>query len=257
MRITLTPEFARKIIETDSATLSSNSKFGQVFKGLYITSSHATTPGTGAIMYLDLRATDSKMRLYYHNSADTAHVDFRINDNSARFNNYEHFGYEGANPLLLQQLAGDTTVGNQKVFIQGMGGTKLKVRLPFIDQLQKDKRIAVNEALLIMENDETPPPYAVPPVLVMRKLTAEGKYETLIDESVATNFIGGIADKNNSYKFRITRYIQNRLLNPDEPDHGLMILASGSSLVSNRTVLKGPGAETGRMRLIVYYTILN
>lgn len=256
MRITLTPEFARRIMSSDSATLSSNTKFGKAFKGLYITSTNANTPGTGAIMYVDLQANDSKLRLYYHNSADTTHVDFRINANSSRFNHYDHFGYQGANPLLLQQLAGDTTSGNQKLFIEGMGGTKLKVRLPYISDLLKDKKIAINEALLVMESDEPSPIFKTPSLIVVRKLTSEGKYETLPDENLATNFIGGMPDKNNTYTFRITRYVQQRLLNPDAPDYGLMLLVSGSSLSSNRAVFKGPGAPAGKMKLVVYYTLL-
>lgn len=54
MRIALTQAFANKILSADSLTLSANDKFLRVFKGLYLTSEKATSPGTGSIMYLDL-----------------------------------------------------------------------------------------------------------------------------------------------------------------------------------------------------------
>jgi hypothetical protein len=44
--------------------------------------------------------------------------------------------------------------------------------------------------------------------------------------------------------------------NPDAKDNGLMLLIAGSSLSGNRVVLKGPANTTGRMKLVIYYTLI-
>ncbi|MCO5264999.1 MAG: DUF4270 domain-containing protein [Lentimicrobium sp.] len=257
MRVVLTQEFANKIINADTNDLANNENFNRVFKGLYITSEDATSPGTGSILYLDLLDAVSRLKLYYHNSEDTTSITFSIGSGSARFNHYDHFGYNGADPILIQQFNGDTTSGQQKLFVQAMGGAKIKLRIPYLKAIAENKKIAVNEALLIIKSDDTSGVYKMPPVLAMRKLNESGEYSTLPDEIEGSSFIGGTASGNKEYRFRITQYVQNRLLNPDEPDYGLMIIGAGSSISGNRAVLKGPGNETGAMKLVIYYTLVD
>lgn len=257
MRIVLTPEFANKIITADSSDLANNVNFPRAFKGLFITSADATSPGTGSILYLNLVDAVSRVRLYYHNSLDTATVDFPIGSTSARYNHYNHFGYAGADPDLTQQFNGDTTIGQQRLFVQSMGGAKIKLSIPYLKAIAANKKIAINEALLIIKSDDSSGIYKNPATLAMRKITESGGYATLPDENEGTAFIGGNVNGNNEYHFRITRYIQNRLLNPDEPDYGLMLIIAGSSISSNRAVLKGPDNSSGAMRLVIYYTLVD
>ncbi len=251
MRIVLSQEFATKIINAESATLAENKVFTQVFKGLYLTSDDASTPGSGAIMYLDLNHTQSKIKLYYHNSTDTLTEDFLINSNSIKFNHYNHFNYSGANPLLLDQFSGNPESGKDKLFLQSMGGVKIKLEFPFLESLA-NKKIAVHEAALILENDNPDDFYPMPSLIGIR--TYDTAYHVLPDESEGSSYINGIAVTNSRYRIRITRYVQNRLLHPEEPDDPLFIIAAGSSLSSNRAVLKGTAAGPKRMRLLIYYT---
>lgn len=251
MRIALTQEFANKLLTSDSATLATNTNFTKVFKGLYLTSEDATTPGSGAIMYLDLNHSQSKITLYYHNSSDTLTEEFLINSNSVKFNHYNHFNYTGANPLLLDQFAGNPTSGREKLFLQSMGGAKIKLEFPYLESLSK-KKIAVHEAALILENENPDDFYPMPSLIGIR--TFDTAYHVLPDESEGSSYINGIAVTNSKYRIRITRYVQNRLLHPEEADDPLYIIAAGSSLSSNRAVIKGTAAGAGRMRLLIYYT---
>lgn len=251
MRIALSHEFANKIINAESATLAENKVFTKVFKGLYLTSEDATTPGSGAIMYLDLNHSQSKITLYYHNSTDTLTEEFLINSNSVKFNHYNHFDYSGANPLLLDQFSGNPDSGEEKLFLQSMGGVKIKLEFPFLESLA-NKKIAVHEAALILENDNPDEFYPMPSLIGIR--TYDTAYHVLPDESEGSSYINGIAVTNSRYRIRITRYVQNRLLHPEEPDDPLFIIGAGSSLSSNRAVLKGTDAGPNRMRLLIYYT---
>ena len=263
MRINLTPAFANKLITASSTTLSSNDSFQKEFKGFYITSSNATNPGTGSILYLNLTGSMSKVTVHYHNSTDTATLNFPINSSTnsycARFNHYNHFGYQGADPALISQFKGDTTSGNNELFVEAMGGAKIRVRFPYLTALAKQKKIAINEAVLVLENMDPDEDYPMPSLLGIRALTSDTltHYSTLPDEDEGSAFINGYSIDNKQYRIRITRYVQNRLLHPDDPDYGLMLIAAGGALIGNRAVLKGPGATSGRMRLLIYYTLLD
>lgn len=257
LRIMLSQEFANRLLSADSATLANNENFQNVFKGLYLSPQPVTTPGTGSIIYFNLLDAVSRLKLYYHNDSDTTSIEFPIGSYSARFTHFDHGGYAGASPLLTQQLSGDTTSGSQRLFIQAMAGTKVKVRIPNLKSLAATKRIAVNEALLIVRIADTSGVYAIPGQIAVREITSTGTLVALPDEEdEGSTFVDGTASSGTEYHFRITRYIQNRLLNPDEPDYGLMLIAVGSSLNSNRVILYGPGAEGNQMKLQIYYTLV-
>jgi hypothetical protein len=115
----------------------------------------------------------------------------------------------------------------------------------------------VNEALLVFSVEDTSGVYEVPAQIAIKKLDADGNYTALPDENEGSSFLDGKSRSGKEYRFRITRYVQNRLLNPDDPDYGLMLFAAGSSLSGNRVTLKGVGAETGKIRLLIYYTIVD
>jgi hypothetical protein len=257
MRIVLTQEFANKIINADTSVLKTDESFQEVFKGLFITSDQSTTTGTGSILYFNLLDAVSRLKLYYHNSTDTTTIDFPIGSYSARFNNYNHYDYAGADPLLMQQFNGDTLPGNQRLYIQAMAGAKVKLRIPYLKALAAQKRIAVNEAVLVVSVEDTTGAFLVPSQLALKKITEDGNYTSLPDEDEGSAFIDGVSKSGKEYHFRITRYIQDRLLNPDDPDYGLMMFAYGSSLTGNRVTLNGPGTAERKMRLLIYYTIVD
>lgn len=256
IKITLSAEFANKLIQADTLSRKENKYFVKTFKGLYLTTPDATTPGSGSIIYYDLLNEDSKLTLHYRNTdsvtnvPDTLKMDFLINMNSVRFNHYEHYDYQGADELLLEQFIGNTEAGSQKLYIQAMAGAKIKITMPYIQNMVNNRRIAINEALLVLESADTTSPYPLPELIGMHQLKADSTYD-------GSQFIEGYAINNKEYRFRITRYVQNRLLNPEEPDYGLMLAVGGSALNASRAVLNGTGAEQGQLRLLVYYTLLD
>jgi len=254
MRIVLNPAFANKLITADTNDLKDNVSFQKVFKGLYLTSDEATTPGTGSMLYLSLIDVMGHVRLYYHNSTDTASLDFPFGSFGARFNHFDHNNYSGANPALLQQLNGDTTAGSQKLFIQSMAGSKIKIRIPDVKALVAQKKMALNEAVLVFKVADTSGTYQVPTQLILRKLNSDGSYAFLTDETEGAAFIDGKSRSGKEYRFRITRYLQHRLLNPDEADYGLMMFATGAALGADRTIISGTGAGDNKIKLLLYYT---
>ncbi|HLO91495.1 MAG TPA: DUF4270 domain-containing protein, partial [Lentimicrobium sp.] len=254
MKIPLSLDFANRIV-TLKDTLT-NTIFKNNFKGLFITVDDANTPGTGAIMYLNPTSQYSRIYMYYRyintsSKPDTSSFSFYLN--GERFMNFDHNGYQGADPDLISQFNGNTETAGDKLFLQSTGGAKIKFSLPYIKNLAS-RKIAIHEASLILENADTLSHYPIPSLLAIRSLTDKGQYEPLIDEKVeGASYLGGYAS-DNKYRFRITRYIQNRVLNPDEKDYGLVVLNVGGSVTANHVVIKGPKTGTGRMRLLIYYT---
>lgn len=256
LRITLSQEFSNRLISADSATLSSNSFFTEVFKGLFITADPVTSNSSGAILYFNLLDNISKITVHYHNDSDTSSISLPINANCGRFNTYNHYQYNGASPELLQQFAGDTASGNNRVFMQAMAGAKVKLRMPYLKNIPENARIAVNEAILIITDDEPDNVFAPPVQLAMRALDDTGAYLVLPDETIGSVYFGGRYVNKKEYRFRLTKYVQDRMSNPDTKDNGLMMVIAGSSLSGNRVVLKGPANTTGRMKLLIYYTLI-
>ncbi|MFH1120244.1 MAG: DUF4270 domain-containing protein [Bacteroidota bacterium] len=256
MRVVLSQAFADKIISAGDSTLKNNENFQEVFKGLYITADQATA-GTGSILYLNFSDALSGIKIYYHNDDDTTSIDFPIGSTSARYNYYDHNNYENADQSLLQQLADTTLNTPSNLYVQAMAGTKVKLRIPHLNALAGNKRIAVNEALLVFNVEDTSGSFKVPAQLALKKINIDGDYTSLPDEDEGSAFLDGKSRSDKEYRFRITRYVQDRLLNPDDPDYGLMLFAAGSSLTGNRVILKGPGSADGKIRLIVYYTIVD
>lgn len=256
LRITLSQEFANKIITADEETLSSNSYFQDVFKGIFITADPVTSNGHGAILYFNLMDVASGITMHYHNDTDTSMLKFQFNASCARFNNYNHFNYSNAAPDLQAQLNGDTLAGNNRVFMQAMAGTKVKLRMPWLKNIPENAKIAVNEAILVLTNDQADDVFAATGQLALRALSDKGSYLILPDETIGSGYFGGRYNSSKEYRFRLTKYVQDRIKYGDSPHYGLVLLTPGGSLTANRVVLKGPGNPTGRMKLLIYYTLV-
>lgn len=273
MRIPLSLDFANRLMNppTDT-TYKNNSNFVKTYKGLFFVTEDANAPGSGSIMYLNLASEYSKIHLYYRYTSDSVDQDttkfmYSFSAASARFNHFEHFDYSGADPMLLDQFAGNTQSASDKLFLQAMGGTKLLLEFPYLDKLA-GKNLAIHEAALLFEPEEDEFNDApsllsikemVPRSLVDTSASAELSYfiyRALADEEEgATHYLGNL--NNDKYKFRITRYIQDRLLHPEDPEYPLAVYISGANTSSNAAVLKGTGVEgSGRFKLVLYLTPL-
>ncbi|HCT69840.1 MAG TPA: hypothetical protein DF409_01020 [Bacteroidales bacterium] len=76
------------------------------------------------------------------------------------------------------------------------------------------------------------------------------------DENIGSAYFGGKYINNSEYRFRLTKYVQDRMRYPEAEDHGLMMVIAGSSLTANRAVIKGPASSNNRVKLVIYYTLV-
>jgi hypothetical protein len=261
LRIPLSQEFGESILNAPSDDLSSNDNFLTFLRGVYVTSGQMQWGG--AIFNFDLVSANSKMTIYYSNDEnDSLSYPFAISAGNARFMNFEQYNYENATASFKAQVIdGDTTLGDNILFIQSMAGVKVRFKFPYLKDWVKNNNIAVNEARLTI-NDAYPNSNFIPPnELVVLKRNDDGTSGLIPDQFEGTAYFGGQYDPaTGEYYFRISRYIQY-LLSDDAQDYGLELVVSGGSLMPNRGMLIGPNPDPGsdlskRLKLNLIYTDL-
>lgn len=260
LRIRLNDDFGNKIFAASgSGSLSDNSNFVKFIKGIYVSS--ASAAGEGGIMYFDLLNSQSKITLYYHNSAaDSLKYDFVINENCARINHFNHSKYLYADNYLQSEIYGDTLKGENTLYLHSMAGIKIKLRFPYIKDLAKNGKIAVNKASLVIPidtNDVTSGYYAPPAQLVLIE-EKDGLIRFLIDQYDGIPVYGGMYNSaKKEYKFNISRHIQQIIDGyKDNNSLSLVVWTSDRPNTANRVVLNGTKSQTDKLRFQITYTKL-
>jgi hypothetical protein len=259
LRITLSSDFGQEILNSDADTRSNNEKFVKAFKGLLV-KPQPVLSGVGSIISFNLLDDYSRVNIFYHKLNDTIAKQalFPINSTCVRYNKYNHFEFAGADSQFLSQLSGNTTSGDSRVFLQGMSAAKVELRIPYLGNISKVKKMAVNEAILVLSNENPDREILAPSALLgLRAYYKPDSVGSLRDETIGSAYFGGRYVNDKEYRFRVTKYVQDRIMNPDAPDYGLTLFISGAAISGSRVVLRGPGSEQNRMKLLIYYTELD
>lgn len=254
-----------KILYAPTGALEDNNSLIAFFKGLQV-ETHPVN-ANGALVNFSGGSSTSCLKIYFHNSeSDSLDYTFVIDESAARFTYIDHNGYLDASPDLKRQMLNhDTTQGAEKLFLQGLGGVKLKVKFPFMKKFANGHVIAVNDALLMFSNGETDTTFAPPPELTMFRQDSIGRISFLSDESEGTSYFGGTYNETErTYFFRITQHIQKVIQNEYSNSYDLIIQVNDPTLLlmpPYRIMLNGtnpslPGALENRFRLKLVYTRL-
>jgi len=277
IKLSATPEGIdlgnRLLSSANASNLADNDIFTGFFKGLYIKSLPLNTSqaNKGSMMYFNLFSSSlAKMTLFYKkSSADTVSTkfDFVINDKCAKYTHFNHYAYNGSNSTLSansdfkNQLgvggSPNPGLGEQKLYLQSMGGVKINLKFPYLRDLIKDKKVVINEAVLVIKNDDTDDKNAPPLMITVLKKLAAGKIAFLPDAFEGFNFLGGTYNATTrEYRMRITRYYQ-LMLNTTDEDYGLVMVIDNRRTTANRFVLKGTDKTmANRMKLELKYTVI-
>lgn len=259
IRIPMNSKFAQRLLFADTSYLTTNEEFLDYFKGLALVASTQETPGKGAIIKMKISAGSSKVLMYYHNESDTTTYSFGINTECKRFNHYDHEGYSAASPMLSQQLQGDTTLGDQFLFLQSMGGIRVKIRFPHLADWNQSGKVVVHDAQLIFTNSSPSTTFTPPDQITLYPVADDGTlypYQ-LPDADQGTDYFDGYYNSTEgTYRFRLSRYVQ-QVMNGTQDNNGLFLIIPGASVTSDRLVLNGAGAAQSGLKLFLKYTIVN
>jgi len=260
LRIHINRKFGNSVLGiTDTNALNSNVAFVKAYKGICIIADQQQTPGKGAILTFKMPTDYLQLQMYYHNPGDTVKTyDFAISSGCSRFQNYNHYGYAGAIPVLKQQLAGDTSLGRQFLFAQGLGGAKIKIQFPYLDKWVNNNKIVINDAQLVIGNSSVSSVFPNPPYLSLNGVGENGTTSpgNIVDETETSGYFdGSYNSSSNSYRFRITRYVQQVILGK-ERNNGLHLIIPPSAINSSRLILNGTSSPQSDMKLYLRYTKL-
>lgn len=254
-----------KILYAPSDVLADNNSFVKFFKGLYVETNPINS--NGVLLNISSGNSTSRLEIYFHNSErDSLQYNFVIDDKAARFTYIDHNGYLDASPDLKRQMLNhDTTLGANQLFLQGLGGVKLKIRFPYMKDFGKGHIVAINDALLMFSNMETDTTFAPPPQLSLFRQDSIGRISFLADENEGQTYFGGTYNKSSkTYFFRITQHIQKVIQHAYSNSFDLYIQVNNptkTDMPPYRIMLNGtnpslPGALTNRFRLKLIYTRL-
>lgn len=254
----ITAALALKLLQAPADSMTSNTSFLNYFYGLYVTAEPVS--GGGQIMYINLTSSLSNLVLYYNNSEnDSLKFNYLINSNCARFGHFDHDYSLGSPEFISQVIDKDTTLGNNRCYVQSLGGIKTFLRFPEITNYYANGEIAVNEARLFLSCAETEPLLDPATQLIMVARNEEGSYDILNDQVIGEGYFGGYYDEDlNGYWFRITSTVQD-LMRETFTDYGFEIYVTGGSVNAERVILMGanPSEIENRMKLVITYTKLN
>lgn len=255
------PALANKLLNPpDDSIMINSDNFRNYFKGLYLTVNEVNSDG--CLIRFNLLDSKSGLILYYHNDdEDSLRYRYMISPAHARVGKYTHNYSTASQEIQNQVINGDTSLGQQKFYVQGLAGLKGVIKFPHLLDWARKGKYAFNEVKLIFTGYEPEPYLDAPAALFLVKRNADNTQEILEDQYQGANYFDGeYKSSTNEYVFRITNHIQNLLIDTTQVDYGLYVYANGSSLNPKRFVFNGnqPVSDTlSPFRLEIIYTDLN
>jgi hypothetical protein len=259
------PSLGQYLLDADSSEMDSLLAFQEYFNGLFVQSQPIYEDG--AIIYFGLTSTNSKLTLYYSSRPndtseiqDSLRYNYYISSTTATINKYEH-DYNTADPeFKAQVLNHDTLLGAQQFYVQGYGGTQAIIKFPHLNSWSQLNNVAINEAKLVLPGISEDEFFDPPSQMYLLEIGDDGEGVYLPDQSEGELYFDGVYNEsNNSYEFRITRYIQSLVSDSTLPNNGLYLFIFGGSVHPERFIFKGNqiDADTSRrLKLELLYTDL-
>lgn len=249
LRIPLKHELAQRFLQAGNGPGLDAEGFLELFKGIQITvdESQFDTDRSG-ILYFDTFTQTSFIAMHYKTLVDPESVVydtlayvFPISSSTAKFGQFQQDHSVGRSSLREQVLYDNKSAGAQDLYIQAMGGTKILVELPYLENLRDSAELGINRARLtvpvrMVETEGFEPPES----LFILGTTNDGSAYLLPDQLDGSGSIDGVYDETNQvYNFNISRYVQQILLGTLE-NNPLEIVTSRAASSANRVVINGP-----------------
>lgn len=261
MRIRLSQSFGQDILNHQSDI---NNNFSDFLKGLYIeASSH--TGACGYMVITNMNSALTGLTVYYHNSDESnKRYTFPCSENCIRFTHFDHnYTASSNNDFVQEVLQQQTALGSKCLFVQGGGGVKTRITFPYLENAfaQYGNRVAIHRAELVITNVSPGEQFLVQPSMLtiqgIRK--SDGAIRFLPDDDYYTSssYFGGSYDsKTHEYRFRITNYVQQLILQQGDWSNSINLVVRGSAVRPHRLVFDGtdPDSPT-RLRLEIAYSI--
>lgn len=266
IRIPLDNSFGEQLVQADSTLYDTPEQFKTFLSGLKICCEPVSQGG--AICYFYPTSNDiTVLQLYYRESPDeesSRRFNFYITADDVYFNQYQH-DYTLGSDLFTQQLVeGDTSLGQQTLYLQSMGGIRSVIRFPnlrrWTEGFDPQEHLVINEAKLILPASsilDDSSVYKAPSSLALLSIQPDGTTALLPDYYEGNNYYGGsYSSEQHNVVFRIGEYVQRVLSNKTDSE-GLYLSINGAAFNAQRWIIAGPAADQEeRMRCEIKYSIV-
>lgn len=260
LRIRLTQQFGQYLLNHQSEL---NNNLSDFFKGLYIESARHTG-NRGYMLITNLTSALSGITLYYHNNNESnMRYTFSCNDKCVRFTHLDHdYSASISSDFVEEVLQGQRQLGRKILYIQGGGGVKTRITFPYLEQSfkQYNQRVVIHRAELVITNVDPQEQYLIQPSNLT--LQGIGKSDSAIrflpddDYYTSAAYYGGSYNASTrEYRFRITQYIQQLILQQGDWSNSVNLIVRGSAVRPNRLVFDGTDISSPtRLRLEIAYS---
>ena len=249
--IPLNQAFGQKIIDNydfwHDDVEPTDTSFYDFFQGMYIKSNDI--PYDGSISTFNIMDAYSRAILYYHNDEDTLSLSFTISQFSTRFNLFSHLHDA---PGFLPDLDNPEAREDSVVYMQGISGLKVKIKMPGLDKLKESGLWGVNRAELVLPVEDRSltfeTQYPAPLKANILGITEEGNLQFLDDYLGEVNYLG-VNYSEDKYVFDITYRVQ-QILSGSIENNGFFLFPGTDFTNPSRVVLTG-SEHSNRMKLIL------
>ena len=260
MRIRLKQQFGQDLLNHQDDL---NNNMQDYFKGLYIGAvSH--TGSRGYMLISSMTSALTGITLYYHNdSTQNMRYTLSCSEKCVRFTHFNHNYQASTNNLFVQEvLQNHPGLGSQALFIQGGGGVKTRIKFPYLENAFKqfDNRVVIHRAELVITDIDYDEEYLTHPINL--SIQGIGKTDSTVrflpddDYYTSSSYFGGTYDsKAHEYRFRITQYVQQLILQQNDWSDCINLVVRGSAVRPHRLMFDGtdPNSPT-RLRLEIAYS---
>ena len=256
LRIPLSAEFGKELIDLDTTDLTTAATFGDYFKGIRI----QMTEGAEGTIGFDMDVSISRLSVYYTKNDDSRRYDFDLSNLNKRTVSYQH-NYASA-PV--ESFINDPIGGDSLIFLQALGGLNADLTVNNLESLPDN--IIVNKAELILTQAELPGDeiiFSPSDQLITFNRNSEGNLVWVNDvfpvfndprfiEPISGGFI--IRGENSiTYRLNLSGHIQ-RMIN-GEVDNRIELGVHPNNENASRVVLYGPGNSVSPAKLAIVYTL--
>lgn len=267
LRITLSAEMAKKLMSLPKSAYTTNDELAKYFPGIAIVPQNTDlAPGNGGFGVFDLHTIGSmayraKILLYYD---DTSTFVFGFDGKSQTATS----GNVGPHPSAVTLQTNNPNAHYPQTYVQALGGLKTWLRFPSIYNLIQNGNVAINKAELVLQTSQwlsnshtfypAPRLNLFQPLSVGQdgsgNLTIFSDRNALIEDGTSNGFGGIYNESNQTYRFTITRHLQNLLnrswFNSIDYNGGLFLcVPSDQPVLGARSVI-----DHSKTKLIITYT---
>lgn len=259
LRVRLSAAFAKRLMSMPKEAYETNDGLDKHFQGIAIIPQNTSqiSKGDGCftvfdvnnILSLDYRA---KILLYYQDSSTFV---FGFSGRNQTINH----GKTGPYPAAVTTQLNNPDSSYTETYAQALSGVKTRIQMPDILDLAKDQNVAINSAYIEFSvSNFSEYFFAAPRLSLFQPLGPGSKRNFLIEDATSLSNYGGVYNASTgTYRFVITRHIQNllnnKVFNAIDKNMGLYLaVPSDQPVIGARCVI-----DHSKTKLHITYTKLN